>query len=93
MGIIDSLRGGSQIPNLEPRTAIPRMSLTEDGKYKLSQLEVGDIRYRIMDAIAQKGMANIDEVKATTNLDKVVLRHHIIELEAQGYVLIRKTIH
>lgn len=94
MGIINFLGGGgSSVPNLETKTAITRISLTEDGKYKLTKMEVGDIRYKIMDAIAQKGMANIDEIKETSGLDKVVIKHHILEMEAQGYVTLRKTIH
>ena len=92
MGIINKFIGGSQVPNLDTRTAIVRISITEDGRYKLSKLEVGDVKYKILDAVAQKGMANIDEIKEITGTDKSVLKHHLVELEAQGYVSFRKTI-
>lgn len=92
MGLINKFMGGSQVPNLDTRTAITRISLTEDGKYKLSKLEVGSLQYKILDAVGQKGMANIDEIKETTGIDKSVLKHHLVELEAQGYVQFRKTI-
>ena len=92
MGIINKFMGGSQVPNLDTRTAITRISITEDGKYKLSKLEVGSIQYKILDALSQIGMANIDEIKERIGIDKVVLKHHLVELEAQGYVNFRKTI-
>lgn len=92
MGIINTLAGGSQVPNLDTKTAMTRIQITEDGKYKLGKLEVGDIKYRILDAVAQKGMCNIDELKEITQLDKPVLKHHLVEFEAQGYVSFRKTI-
>ena len=82
----------NQLPDLETRTSIKRISITEDGKYKLSKLEVGSIEYRILDAVNALGMCNIDEIKERTKLDKVVLKHHIIELDAQGYLQLRKTI-
>jgi transcription initiation factor IIE alpha subunit len=92
MGMINKFMGGSQVPNLDTRTAITRISITEDGKYKLGKLEVGDVKYKILDAVCQKGMVNIDEIKEITGIDKTVLKHHLVELEAQGYVNFRKTI-
>lgn len=92
MGIINRFMGNPSVPNLETRTAITRISITEDGKYKLDKIEVGSIPYKILDAINAIGMANIDEIKERTGLDKAVLKHHLVELEAQGYVSFRKTI-
>lgn len=84
--IIDRFMGGGQ-PSLEPRTKIPVLALTEYGKNKLHTLETGDIDYRIMDAIAAKGTANIKEIADTTQLDSAIVKHHCVELIAQNYII------
>lgn len=74
---------------LEPRTRIPVVALTEDGKNKLSTLETDSIDYRIMSEISSMGTANIDEISQHTNLPRAIVRSHLRDLHAQGYVLAR----
>jgi hypothetical protein len=84
--ILDRFMGGSA-PSLEPRTKIPVFALTEYGKNKLHTEETNSIYYRILDAISAKGTANMQEISDITTLDKGVVRHHLIELIAQNYVV------
>lgn len=81
--------GGRDDTYLEPKTRIPVVALTEDGKNKLSTLETDSIDYRIMSEVSSMGTANIDEISQHTNLPRNIVRSHLRDLHAQGYVGVR----
>jgi predicted transcriptional regulator len=81
--------GGKDDTYLEPRSRIPIVFLTEDGKNKLSTLETDSIDYRIMSEVSQMGTANIDEIAQHTNIPRSIVRNHLRDLHSQGYVGVR----
>jgi predicted transcriptional regulator len=87
--IIGNLFGGKDDSYLEPRTRIPVVALTEDGKNKLSTIETDSIDYRIMSEISSMGTANIDEIAQHTQLPRNIVRSHLRDLHSQGYVQAR----
>jgi len=90
--ILTNLFGGNRDDSyLEPKSRIPVISLTEDGKTKLSTLETDSIDYRIMSEISSMNMGNIDEIAQHTGLPRVVVRQHLKDLHSQGYIAVRNT--
>jgi len=85
---LPKLFGGSQMPSFETRVKIPVVAMTEMGKSKLGTLETGDIKYRIMDAINSHGTADMQEIANSTALTIPIVRHHLTELLASGYIQI-----
>ena len=86
MGLLSKLGGGDKYPSSETRTTIAVVALTEMGKSKLNTLETGDLKYRVMDAIACHGTADMQEIAGATGLSVPVVRHHLTELLAAGYI-------
>lgn len=87
--VISNLFGGKDDSYLEPRTRIPVVALTEDGKNKLSTSETDSIDYRIMSEISSMGTANTDEITQHTNLPRNIVRQHLKDLHSQGYIQVR----
>ncbi len=81
--------GGKDDTYLEPRSRIPVVALTEDGKNKLSTIETDSIDYRIMSEISSMGTANIDEIAQHTQLPRNIVRSHLKDLHSQGYVQVK----
>jgi len=88
MGIIPNFLGGKEYPTFETRTKIPVVSLTEMGKAKLGTMETGDLKYRIMDAIQGHGTADMQEIANATGITIPVVKHHLQELLASGYIMV-----
>ena len=88
--IVSNLLGGGRDDTyLEPRTRIPVVALTEDGKSKLSTIETDSIDYRIMSEVSTMGTANIDELAQHTDLPRNIVRSHLRDLHSQGYIQVR----
>jgi len=84
--------GGSQ-GDFETRTKIPVVRLTQEGVDKLGHLETGDLRYRIMDAIQSHGTADMQEIADSTGIKVAVVKHHLTELLASGYIQVMNMYH
>ena len=86
MGIVQRITGGDSYPTFETRTKIPVVRLTQEGIEKLGHLETGDLRYRIMDVIQSHGTADMQEIADSAGIKTPVVRHHLQELLASGYI-------
>ncbi len=87
--VMSGLFGKGDGEYLNPQSRIPTVSLTEDGKNKLATLETDSIDYRIMSEVSSMGTANMDEISQHTSLPKNIVRNHLRDLHAQGYIQIR----
>lgn len=86
MGIIQRFAGGGEQQTFETRTKIPVVRLTQEGIDKLGTLETGDLRYRIMDSIQGHGTCDMQEIANGTGIPVPVVKHHLRELLASGYI-------